>query len=410
MGGARRRLHILGSEEEARAGAAAGSGAQRSGGRRRTRGSSSGSSPAAAAAAAAVSARPPAVHPPSLPPRGSPTSLLVAPLAASCSLLFSLILKRRDPAPRTNHRHHGERGECRESWGRGRGEPRRPGRKSGGRPQPAGGGGGGSAAPGAGTAARLKRRRTWEMEGAQQWGTAGGVRERWGDGGRTRERGCGPPIPSAPWPGAPGSGAGSHRAGRRANGRRAAPGRSRPPAASPSPLPSLHPPSPPISRLPLSLRPPCPEARRAPPLPLGRAAGLLPAAVPAAARGDCRGFRRGGGHGVRGSLSWRRWSLASFPQRRPPSPKGKNWLPRTVEPVVRAGASKGVPSPALRWPLRYTSETFTGTLSTNTGCARGNWSGEGYVDVFGDGQAGRRRPLGTINTKKDWRLRTSRRW
>lgn len=241
-------------------------------------------------------------------------------------------------------------------------------------------------------------------------GDGGRGGERWGDGGRTRERGCGPPIPSAPWPGAPGAGAGSHRAGRRANGRRAAPGRSRPPAASPSPLPSLRPPSPPISRLPLSLRPPCPEARRAPPLPLGRAAGLLPAAVPAAARGDGRGFRRGGGHGVRGSFSWRRWSLASCPQRRPPSPKGKNWLPRTVEPVVRAGASKGVPSPALRWPLRYTSETFTGTLSTNTGCARGNWSGEGYVDVFGDGQAGRRRPLGTINTKKDWRLGTSRRW
>lgn len=132
-----------------------------------------------------------------------------------------------------------------------------------------------------------------------------------------------PPIASAPWPGAPGAGALSRRAGRRANGRWAAPGSSRPPAASPSPLPSLHPPSPPISRLPLSLRPPCPEARRAPPLPLGRAAGLLPAGVPAAARGAGRGFRRGGGRGVRGSFSWRRRGLASFPQRRPPSPKGK---------------------------------------------------------------------------------------
>lgn len=219
-----------------------------------------------------------------------------------------------------------------------------------------------------------------------------------GDGGRGKGapggRAAGPPVRARRGPGlpesplgAPGRGGGRTGAGtpREGAGRRRHPRARRPPL----PSPPLRPPSPPISRLPLSLRPPCPEAGRAPPLPLGRAAGLLPAAVPAAARGAGRGFRREGGRGVRGSFSWRRRGSAGFPQRQPPSPIGKNWLPLTVEPVVRAGASKGVSSPALRWPLRYTSEGFTRTLHTNTGCAPGSCSGEGCVDFFGGLKPGR---------------------
>lgn len=72
-----------------------------------------------------------------------------------------------------------------------------------------------------------------------------------------------------------------------------------------------------------------------------------------------------------------------------PPPEEKNWLPLTAEPVVRAGASKGVSSPALRWPLRYTSEGFTRTLSTDSGCARGSCSGDGCVDLFGGLKPGR---------------------
>lgn len=231
------------------------------------------------------------------------------------------------------------------------------------RRQPAGGGGGGggSGAARAGCAARLKRRRTWEMQAAQPRGTAGGG-------------GCADPGEGlrAPRPARAAAG-GSRRPLSGPRGREeGARGWSPRPAASPRPLPSaLRQPSPPVFRLPLSLRPQCPEAGRAPPLPLRRSARPL-----AGCRGSRRGPRRRRGLPTRGR-PWLGSGAAS------PGGAGLSQLPaeaavlprrrKLASPYCGAGRAgwcqQGCVFAALRWPLRYTFESLTGRLSVNTGCA-----------------------------------------
>lgn len=211
---------------------------------------------------------------------------------------------------------------------------RRNGRKSGGRPQPAGGGGGGSGAARNG----LAERRGLKGDALWKWRECGNE-------GRTGKESAEGPERGSPGRSADPEGLrapeaerarglrlleaalGSRRLWRRRreHGSRAALAGSGPPAASPARSfpPSFRPPSPRVSRLPFSLRPSRREERRAPPLPLwalcpvgSRAA--VPAAAPARALG---GVLCGAGLGVLDS-SWRRQGLSSCPQRRPPSPKG----------------------------------------------------------------------------------------
>lgn len=179
---------------------------------------------------------------------------------------------------------------------------------------------------------------------------AGGGRERREDGGRAAARG-GPrtPGPSAlrargSWrrrSGAAGPGVGG---GRTARG---GPGKELAAAASPkpAPLPSLGPPSPPISRLPFSFRPPCPEKRRAPPLPLGRAAGAPPG-LPShrgPGTGARRGFRRGGGpEGVRLPLPVA-LGLSQLPREAAALPKEGGETTKTGFPSLRSWSCWLVP-------------------------------------------------------------------
>lgn len=201
-------------------------------------------------------------------------------------------------------------------------------------------------------------------------------------------------------------GAGRRRADSAGRPREGAGRRGIPEAGSP---PSLRPPSPPISCLPFSFRPPCPEERRAPPLPLGRAARAPPG--PPSHRGAGGGFRRGGCPGGRGARSRRRWGLARFPHWRPPSPKRK----KLASPHCGAGRAswcqKGCVFAALRWPLRYTFASSDGTSSINTGCAPGRlerslplWGGACRVFLKGEpekgGQAGCTRASGYNKPEK----------
>lgn len=172
-------------------------------------------------------------------------------------------------------------------------------------------------------------------------------------GAQSLEKDCGPPSPNASralgsWRRRSGV-AGPGGRGRTAAGPpRLGAGCRRHPQPAPSLLPSLPPPAL-TSRLSPSFFPP-------PSVPRGKACSspspgalypapsraVVPAAAPAWAMGV---FRCGGGLRVPGFFSWRRQGLASCPERWPPFPKGKNWLPLTAEPVWRAGARKGVSSP-----------------------------------------------------------------
>lgn len=117
-----RRLHILGSEEEARARAAAGSGARSLGGRRRTRGS--GGSSGGSSGGLGPGRQPSSLFPPAA--ALVPASRLPRPRSPGRELLSLLSsLQPQDPARGPQRSHHGEGGECRASPGRGRG----PGRK-----------------------------------------------------------------------------------------------------------------------------------------------------------------------------------------------------------------------------------------------------------------------------------------
>lgn len=117
-----RRLHILGSEEEARARAAAGSGARSLGGRRRTRGS--GGSSGGSSGGLGPRRQPSSLFPPAA--ALVPASRLPRPRSPGRELLSLLSsLQPQDPARGPQRSHHGEGGECRASPGRGRG----PGRK-----------------------------------------------------------------------------------------------------------------------------------------------------------------------------------------------------------------------------------------------------------------------------------------
>lgn len=169
-------------------------------------------------------------------------------------------------------------------------------------------------------------------------------------GRRAAARG-GPPTPESQRAAGPGlleaalgsRGAGRRRADAAGRPREGAGRRGIPEAGSP---PSLRPPSPPISCLPFSFRPPCPEERRAPPLPLGRAArappGLPSHRGPGPGAGG--GFRRGGCAGGRGARSRRRWGLARFPHWRPPSPFPPPSPPKkTGFPSLRSRSSWLVP-------------------------------------------------------------------
>lgn len=148
-------------------------------------------------------------------------------------------------------------------------------------------------------------------------------------------RGCAPPKPSGP---------GARRGGAweatgPGGGGRPAAGRPRDRAGIPEPG------SPPCARRHLllspsfSLRPPCPEERRAPPLPLGRSAGAPPGPPFPPRPRRRRGQSSGSGLLLLEALglSWLRAEAAALPQ-------GKNWLLLSAEPAGRAGARKGVSS------------------------------------------------------------------
>lgn len=249
------------------------------------------------------------------------------------------------------------------AWGGVRGAlegRRRKRRKSGGRPQPAGGGGGGSGAARNGLAEQrgLKDDALWKWRERCNEGRAGEGRAEGPERGSPRrcaEPGEGLRAPEPERVAGPGlleAALGSRRPRRqRKDSRWASPARSGLPAASPTR--SLPPPFPPSARPHLpSLAFLFPSALRA----RGKACSspspgalypapsraVVPAAAPAWAMGV---FRCGGGLRVPGFFSWRRQGLASCPERWPPFPKGKNWLPLTAEPVWRAGARKGVSSP-----------------------------------------------------------------
>jgi hypothetical protein len=117
-----RRLHILGSEEEARARAAAGSGARSLGGRRRTRGS--GGSSGGSSGGLGPGRRPSSLFPPAA--ALVPASRLPRLRSPGRELLSSLSsLQQQDPARGPQRRHHGEGGECLASPGPGRGRGRK---------------------------------------------------------------------------------------------------------------------------------------------------------------------------------------------------------------------------------------------------------------------------------------------